>query len=110
MKLIGTLVEPEDLREHFQRQLAESNGLIRRRVSKSKKVTITLVDPNTRATNQAKMKLKGKRTEKKRKGSGQPIRRIKKQATRKTAKKSKAGAGSRRRQTNTKRRKDNFTR
>jgi len=107
MKLIGTVVDPEELRKYFQKKDIESNGLLRRRKSKSKQPLVTLVDPIRQATNQAKQKIKrGKR-----KGAGQAVRRIiKKQVIRKTVKKTKAVKRSRTSQSKSRRPKDNFSR
>jgi len=106
MKLTGTVADPEDLRKYFQKLNEESNGLVRRRSSKSKLPLVSLIDPITQATNQAKMKIK--RKTKKRKGSGYSNRG--KQTKRKTVKKTKASKTARTSQSKSRRRKDNFSR
>jgi len=108
MKLIGTVLDPEDLRKYFQKMNIENNGLVRRRKSKSKLPLVTLVDPIRQATNQAKQKIK--RGIGKRKGAGQAIRRTIKQTIRKTVKKTKAVKRSRTSQLKSRRPKDNFSR
>jgi len=106
MKLIGTVVDPEDLRKYFQKMDIESNGLVRRRKSKSKLPLVGLIEPIRQATNQAKQKMK--RTIRKRKGGGQANRG--KQIKRKTVKKTKAVKRSRTSQSKSRRPKDNFSR
>jgi len=106
MKLIGTVADMEDVRKYLQKQQEESNGLLRKRSSKSKLATVRLIDPITQATNQAKMKMQ--RKTKKRKGSGRVNKG--KQTKRKTTKKTKAGRGRKTSQSKSRRRKDNFTR
>jgi len=106
MKLIGTVADAEDVRKYLQKQQEESNGLLRKRSSKSKLPSVRLIDPITQATNQAKMKMQ--RKTKKRKGSGRVNRG--KQTKRKTTKKTKAGRGRKTSQSKSRRRKDNFSR
>jgi len=69
MKLTATVADPEDLRKYFQKCNVESSGLFRRRSSKSKLPMVSLIDPRTQATNQAKLKIK--RKPRKRKGAGE---------------------------------------
>jgi len=106
MKLIGTVADTEDVRKYLQKQHEESNGLLKRRSSKSKRALVRLVDPIIQATNQAKMKMQ--RKTKKRKGSGRVNRG--KQTKRKATKKTKAGRGRKTSQSKSRRHKDNFSR